>query len=85
MHVIDNESNIQKNCIKVSRGMCLKFWKDRGFVLILPSILACKVRPHPQEPKAVTFWDKAVLFLGKISPEKLAGKFTFSFRTALKI
>ena len=30
------------------------------------------VRPHPHEPKTITFWDKLGHFSGKISPEKLA-------------
>ena len=30
------------------------------------------VRPHPHEPKMITFWDKLAHFSGKISPEKLA-------------
>ena len=32
-----------------------------------------QVRPHPHEPKTITFWDKLAHFSGKISPEKLAG------------
>ena len=43
------------------------------------------LRPHPHEPKTMTFWDKLAHFSGKISPEKLAGWFVFSFRTALKM
>ena len=31
------------------------------------------VRPHPHEPKTITFWDKLAHFSGKTSPEKLAG------------
>ena len=43
------------------------------------------LRPQPHEPKTITFWDKLTHFSGKISPEKLAGLFAFSFRIALKM
>ena len=36
----------------------------------IPELL---LRPHPHEPKTITFWDELAHFLGKISPEKLAG------------
>ena len=65
----------------MSHKLKIKINVAMNYFLFVPFV---RIRPHPHEPKTITFWDKLAHFSGKISTEKLA-KFAFSFRTALKM
>ena len=55
------------------KGYALAFTVQTSEAKLMTQASQLSLRPHPHEPKTITFWDKLAHFSGKISPEKLAG------------
>ena len=65
----------------VQHGMDCKRWRRKK----RSTSHSTSIESSTRAKTIITFWDKLAHFSGKICPERLAGKFAFSFRTALKV